>query len=180
MFTRKALFQTALLLSWTTLVPLLGMHQQAVTAEITNTARAEQKTDLANVKALDTRLILKLRERHVYLYQGDRLLASYPVAVGKKGWETPTGNFKVIQMIENPVWEHPWNGSIVLSGPNNPLGERWIAFWTDGKNYIGFHGTPAEQLIGQAVSHGCIRMRNKDVKALFEKVTLGTPVIVEP
>jgi lipoprotein-anchoring transpeptidase ErfK/SrfK len=121
-----------------------------------------------------------LRERRVYLYQGDRLLESYPVAIGKKGWETPTGDYQVIRMVQDPAWEHPWNGDIVPPGPDNPLGERWIGFWTDGKNTIGFHGTPAENLIGQAVSHGCVRMRNRDIKALFEQVQLGTPVIVQP
>jgi lipoprotein-anchoring transpeptidase ErfK/SrfK len=129
---------------------------------------------------LDTRLVLKLRERRVYLYQGGEILTSYPVAVGKKGWETPTGNYQVIQMVENPAWEHPWNGNIVPPGPDNPLGERWIGFWTDGKNFIGFHGTPAEHLIGRAVSHGCVRMRNRDIKALFALVQVGTPITVEP
>lgn len=101
------------------------------------------------------------------------------MAIGKKGWETPTGNYQVIQMIQNPSWQHPWTDEIVPAGLNNPLGERWIGFWTDGKNYIGFHGTPTESLIGQAVSHGCVRMRNRDIKALFEQVKMGTPVIVQ-
>ncbi|MGB7441116.1 MAG: L,D-transpeptidase [Coleofasciculaceae cyanobacterium] len=128
---------------------------------------------------LDTRLVIKLSERRVYVYQIDEVLVSYPIAVGKAGWETPTGNFQVMQMLQDPAWEHPWTGEIVPPGPDNPLGDRWIGFWTDGENYIGFHGTPAEELVGQAVSHGCIRMRNKDVKALFEKVAVGTPVFVE-
>jgi lipoprotein-anchoring transpeptidase ErfK/SrfK len=123
-------------------------------------------------------LVLKLKERKVYVYQGNKVLASYPVAIGKKGWETPKGNFQVIQLVENPIWQNPWNGNIVPAGPKNPLGERWIGFWTDGKNYIGFHGTTAENLIGQAVSHGCVRMRNKDIKEMFENVKIGTPVIV--
>ena len=128
---------------------------------------------------LDTRLVIKLSERRVYVYQGNQMITSYPIAVGKKGWETPTGSFEVIQMRRDPSWRHPWNGKVVPAGPNNPLGDRWIGFWTDGKNYIGFHGTPNEELVGQAVSHGCIRMRNNDVRTLFEKVRVGTPVIVQ-
>lgn len=127
----------------------------------------------------ETRLTIKLSERRVYVYQGDRVQARYPIAIGKAGWETPTGNFRVIQKIEDPAWEHPWTGEVIPPGPNNPLGTRWIAFWTDGKNSIGFHGTPNERLIGQAVSHGCIRMRNRDVVALYELVKIGTPVIVQ-
>lgn len=127
----------------------------------------------------EVRLVLKLRERRVYVYRKNKVQASFPVAVGKDGWETPTGNFKVMQMIKDPVWEHPWTGELVPAGPDNPLGSRWIGFWTDGKNVIGFHGTPTPESIGRAASHGCVRMFDKDAQALFEKVAVGTPVIVE-
>ena len=128
----------------------------------------------------DIHLVINLSERRVYLYQGDRAITSYPIAIGRKGWETPTGDFQVIQLFSQPSWKHPFTGKIIPPGPENPLGDRWIGFWTDGKNYIGFHGTPAEHLIGQAVSHGCVRMRNQDVRVLFEQVAIGTPVIVKP
>ena len=126
------------------------------------------------------RLILRLNQRRVYLYQGEQVVASYPVAVGKEGWETPTGSFNIMQKIENPVWQDPWTGEVRSPGPNSALGLRWIGFWTDGKDVIGFHGTPTINSIGQAASHGCVRMRNEDVVALFEQVEVGTPVIVEP
>jgi lipoprotein-anchoring transpeptidase ErfK/SrfK len=121
-----------------------------------------------------------LGERKVYAYHGKTLLASYPVAIGKHGWETPKGNFTVIQMVENPIWENPWNGSHVPASVNSPLGVRWIGFWRDGKNTIGFHGTPKkdEHLLGKAVSHGCVRLRNPDVIALYEVVKPGIPVSV--
>ena len=45
---------------------------------------------------------------------------------------------------------------------------------------IGFHGTTKTQFLGQAVSHGCVRMRNEDIVKVFDQVKLGTPVIVEP
>ncbi|WP_293150257.1 MULTISPECIES: L,D-transpeptidase [unclassified Microcoleus] len=127
----------------------------------------------------EVRLVLKLRERRVYVYRKNKVQASFPVAVGKGGWETPTGNFKITHMIKDPVWEHPWTGELVPAGPDNPLGSRWIGFWTDGKNVIGFHGTPNPESIGRAASHGCVRMFDKDAQALFEKVAVGTPVIVE-
>lgn len=126
------------------------------------------------------RIVLRLGQRRVFLYQGEQVVASYPVAVGKAGWETPTGSFKIIQKIENPVWQNPWTGEVRPPGPNSALGLRWIGFWTDGKDVIGFHGTPTVDSIGQAASHGCVRMRNEDVVALFEQVDVGTPVIVEP
>ncbi len=125
-------------------------------------------------------LVIKLSDRRVYVYENKKLKVNYPIAVGKAGWETPTGNYKVMVMQPNPVWEHPWTGEIILEGPKNPLGARWIGFWTDGVNSIGFHGTPSEKLVGQAVSHGCIRMRNKDIIALYPQVKIGTPVTVKP
>ncbi|MDE5068328.1 MAG: L,D-transpeptidase [Trichodesmium sp. St4_bin8_1] len=125
-------------------------------------------------------LVIKLSDRRVYVYQNDQLKTSYPIAIGKEGWETPTGTHKVIQKIPNPSWTHPFTGEIIPPGPENPLGERWIGFWTDGTNYIGFHGTPNEETVGQAASHGCVRMFNQDVLDLFEKVTIGTIVVVEP
>jgi lipoprotein-anchoring transpeptidase ErfK/SrfK len=127
-----------------------------------------------------THLVIKLSDRRVYIYQNQALKQSYPVAIGKAGWETPTGNYKVMDKEPNPVWEHPWTGEVILEGPKNPLGARWIGFWTDGVNSIGFHGTPAEELVGQAVSHGCVRMRNQDIIALYEHVKVGTPVTVQP
>lgn len=131
-------------------------------------------------KPLATHVVLVLGERKVYAYQNDKVLASYPVAIGKKGWETPKGNFQIIQMVENPVWENPWNGKRVPASLDGPIGVRWIGFWSDGKNTIGFHGTPKKQehLLGKAVSHGCVRMRNSDVVALYEMVKTGIPVSV--
>lgn len=126
------------------------------------------------------RLELRLGERKVYVFKNDQIIASYPVAIGRAGWETPTGNFAVRDMIENPGWENFRTGEVMPPGEDNPLGVRWISFWTDGVNEIGFHGTPNEELIGQAVSHGCVRMRNQDVMALFNKVAIGTPVVVKP
>lgn len=126
------------------------------------------------------RLVISLSDRRVYIYEQDQIVKSYPIAIGRNGWETPTGKFEVIQMFQNPVWEHPFTGELVPPGPDNPLGSRWIGFWTDGTNYIGFHGTPNAETVGQAASHGCIRMYDQDVVALFEIVQVGTPVEVMP
>ncbi|MCZ2202170.1 L,D-transpeptidase [Cylindrospermopsis raciborskii] len=125
-----------------------------------------------------TDVVVDLSDRRVYVYRYDQVMASYPIAVGKKGWETPTGTFKVIHKEHHPIWKHPITGKIFEAGTDSPLGDRWIGFWSDGKNEIGFHGTPNKDLIGGAVSHGCLRMRNPDVRMLYEQVDLGTPVSV--
>lgn len=126
------------------------------------------------------RLVLRRSERRAYVYQGSKQLASYPVAVGRAGWETPMGSWQVIDMQEHPTWVHPFTGAVIPAGPENPLGERWIGFWTNGRSYIGFHGTPTRESVGHAASHGCVRMFNEDVRELYNIVKIGTPVTVEP
>ncbi|WP_315789012.1 L,D-transpeptidase [Fischerella sp. JS2] len=124
-------------------------------------------------------LKIVLSQRQVILYRGKTKIKSYPIAVGRPGWETPTGNFQVLNMTKNPTWLHPFTGESIPGGsPKNPLGRYWIGFWTNGTNWIGFHGTPNPESVGKAVSHGCIRMYNNDVQELFEQVSVGTPVNV--
>jgi L,D-transpeptidase ErfK/SrfK len=125
------------------------------------------------------RLVLKLQERRLYVYDGERIKATYPVAVGKAGWETPKGEFRVLEMVRQPGWTNPFTQEVMPPGPDNPLGDRWIAFWTDGTNYVGFHGTPNRASVGQSASHGCVRMFNEHVRELYETVQIGTPVVVE-
>jgi L,D-transpeptidase ErfK/SrfK len=126
------------------------------------------------------KLVLKRKERRVYVYKGDKVVNKYPVAIGKPGWETPLGEFQVLTMELNPTFKSFKTGRVVPPGPDNPLGVRWIGIWTDGKTQLGFHGTNEPELIGQAVSHGCIRMYNKDVTKLYEQVKMGTTVTIVP
>ncbi len=123
-------------------------------------------------------VVVDLSDRRAYVYSSDVVIASYPIAVGKKGWETPTGNFRVTFMQHDPIWRHPITDQVFQAGPDSPLGERWIGFWSDGHNQIGFHGTPDIEVMGTAISHGCLRMRNPDVRMLYEQVRVGTPVVV--
>jgi len=141
--------------------------------------RSTAEITLSQPQTNQIRLVVRPRARRVFVYEGNVIIANYPIAVGKKGWETPPGEYQVFSKEVNPVFKNFRTGKIIQPGPNNPLGVRWIGFWTDGKTQLGFHGTNEPELIGQAVSHGCIRMRNKDVVALFEKVSIGTPVVVE-
>lgn len=125
-------------------------------------------------------LMLKLGERRVYLYQGEQVLASYPVAIGESDTPTPVGEFEVFEMVENPIWRNPWTGEVRSPGANSALGLRWIGFVHMPNGVIGFHGTPTVSSIGQAASNGCVRMHNEDVVALFTQVEVGTPVMVVP
>jgi lipoprotein-anchoring transpeptidase ErfK/SrfK len=133
-----------------------------------------------------THLVLRLNERRLYLMKDDAPVESFPIAIGRAGQDTPTGQFQIEEMIEHPDYEQidPSDRSRVLRrippGPENPLGERWMGIahgegWT-----VGIHGTPHPELLGQAVSGGCIRMRNADVIRVYDHVELGTKVIVHP
>ncbi len=164
----------------TTAIPLSLPPASAAASHPAPRVMAQPSLFLPEASPRASQLVLSLSERRVYVYQGDRLLADYPVAIGREGWQTPTGEFQIFQQVQNPRWEHPLTGEIIPPGPENPLGERWLGFWTDGINSIGFHGTPHEELIGQAVSHGCVRLRNADVVELYKMVGLGTPVRVIP
>lgn len=125
-------------------------------------------------------LVVKLKKRRVYVYEGEKVVASYPIAIGRSGWETPIGEHHVFNKEVNPVFKSFKTGKLTQPGPDNPLGVRWIGIWTDGKTQLGFHGTNEPESVGQAVSHGCMRMLNKDVTKLFEQVEIGTPVSVQP
>jgi lipoprotein-anchoring transpeptidase ErfK/SrfK len=140
----------------------------------------------------EAHLLLRLGERRLFVMLDDglgdppRVVVSFPVAVGTSRHRTPIGRFAVLEKIADPDWvQFDWtNPSRVLRrippGPENPLGSRWIGFASAHGWGIGFHGTPRPELIGQAVSHGCVRMHESDVVWLYDRVRIGTPVIVEP
>ena len=130
-----------------------------------------------------SRFELSLSAKQVRLFQGNNLIQQYPVAVGRPGWETPVGQFEVQTKIIAPAWRHPFEGYVIPSGdPKNPLGQRWIGFWTDGDNWVGFHGTSdsLRPSIGTAASHGCVRMLDEDIQAMYDLIAVGTPVVVTP
>ena len=142
-------------------------------------------------------LVLDLQHRQLLVLNDGLLTRRFPAAVGTVGWETPSGRFRVMQMVKDPVWTHPISGELV--GPEidtNPLGSRWIGFYRDckgregwdGEQYLdiegctvaGFHGTPYRWTVGRAVSHGCVRLYEENVQEIFEMVRVGTPVTVLP
>ncbi len=131
-------------------------------------------------RKVETRIQLDLSDRRLSLYADDELVGSYTVAVGKPGWETPTGDYSVMHMAIDPIWENPWTGELIYPGPTNPMGRAVIVFHTVGDDMIAFHGTPDEGLLGQAVSHGCVRMRNEDILVMYDIVRRGTRVSVVP
>ena len=139
-----------------------------------------------------TRHILRLRyrtfvtvsrpARTVRLFKRLRLVRRYRVAVGAAGYDTPAGLHHVLSKQVNPTWyvpDRPWAGSLAgqtipPGDPRNPLKARFIAIGGG----VGFHGTADLASIGQAASHGCIRMTVPDVISLYNRVSVGTPVLI--
>jgi L,D-transpeptidase ErfK/SrfK len=182
-------------------VPLVGGLLAAPSlaepsATLSATAPAATPAPAAAPADPPRQLVLDRGRRVLLVLEGERELRRYPVAVGMPGWETPVGQFAVIQKEADPVWKHPANGTLVPPGPTNPLGSRWIGFHQDcrgrsgfnGQEHLvvrgcvtaGFHGTPNRGSIGQAVSHGCVRLFDEHARELFDLVSLGTPVTVLP
>ena len=137
----------------------------------------EQSPVAAMVK--QTKVVIRLESRQLELYEADELVRTYDIAVGQDDWETPVGDFTVLDLRHDPVWEHPITGEAVAAGPDNPLGSRWIGFTFDEGYHIGIHGTNQDELVGQAVSHGCVRMRDEEIQELFQELAIGTPITVQ-
>jgi len=150
------------------------------------------RADLGPSSPNSTYLLLRLAERRLYMVTYDRQsgteteIESFPVAIGRREYETPTGLFRVNEKIVDPDWvQFDWKDPsrvirTIPPGPDNPLGRRWIGFASGYGWQIGFHGTPHPELLGQAVSHGCVRMRNDDVVKVYDRVAVGTVVLVQP
>jgi lipoprotein-anchoring transpeptidase ErfK/SrfK len=161
---------------------LLQIPNKTATQPVQSNSAATnlKQTSQTNAVRNQNQLVVDLSDRRVYVYHTDQVIASYPTGVGKKGWETPVGSFQVMHKQQHPAWRHPITDKVFPAGSDSPLGDRWIGFMSvsANKGEIGFHGTPDETLVGGSVSHGCLRMRNADVRMLFEQVNMGTPVEV--
>jgi L,D-transpeptidase ErfK/SrfK len=117
------------------------------------------------------RIVVSIPDHKLVLFEGDRALRIYDVAVGKPSTPTPEGEFRIINHIPNPTY---YGSSVVIPpGQNNPLGTRWMGLSAPG---YGIHGTNVPSSIGKAASHGCIRMRQSDLEELFSMVNVGIAV----
>ena len=117
------------------------------------------------------------------LFKGLKFKKSYGVAVGQPAYPTPSGLFAIQNKQVDPMWSvpnSPWAGELqgtTVDGGSaaNPLKARWMGI----VNGVGIHGTGEDYSIGSPASHGCIRMHVADVKDLFDRVPVGTPVLLK-
>jgi lipoprotein-anchoring transpeptidase ErfK/SrfK len=130
-------------------------------------------------------IVVETKERQLYLVQPGGKALRYGVSVGDEayGW---TGTATVDRKAEWPAWNPPvemikrWpHVHAMQGGPMNPLGARALYLTDHGRDTLyRIHGTNEPEKIGQAVSSGCIRMRNIDVVDLYNRVPVGASVIV--
>jgi lipoprotein-anchoring transpeptidase ErfK/SrfK len=115
------------------------------------------------------------------LYKDGDLVKKYAVATGTGGYPTPHGQFRITVKRMNPTWYNPnsdWSRGMpafIPPGRNNPLGTRALNLNASG---IRIHGSPDAASIGTNASHGCIRMHIADSEDLFDRVEVGTPVLI--
>ncbi len=129
----------------------------------------------------DTRLVINIPSRTLWVYSGDQIVRYFPVGVGRVGYMTPLGKFSIIRKVIDPGWENPYlpNGRVRLApGEDNPLGTRWMGFYQKAGGEYGMHGTDNPASVGKFSSHGCVRLKVPDAEALFDLITVGTPVEV--
>jgi lipoprotein-anchoring transpeptidase ErfK/SrfK len=160
-------------------ISALALPKSSSSVPVPKLSTGISNTELSN----DAWIEVSINERKLRLRDRDnQILMEVPVAVGKPTTPTPVGQFAVIEMAENPIWQNPFNTRMVIGekDPHNPLGLRWIGFKQSGENDYGMHGTYNLSSIGRPVTNGCIRLRNEDIIALFDQVEEGTQVVVHP
>ena len=127
-------------------------------------------------------IVISTKDRHLYLVQGGGRALRYGIGVGREGF-TWQGLVNITQKKEWPDWtpppemiqRQPYLPRFMAGGPGNPLGARAMYL---GTTVYRIHGTNRPDTIGTAVSSGCFRLVNADVSDLYERVPVGTKVIV--
>ena len=128
-------------------------------------------------------IIIDTSRRFLYLIQPNNIALRYGVGVGRDGFQW-NGLLKITRKAEWPDWtpppemieRQPYLPRFMAGGPGNPMGARALYL---GNTIYRIHGTNAPETIGHAVSSGCFRLVNEEVMDLFERVPVGTKVIVQ-
>ncbi len=135
-------------------------------------------------------VILNIASKRLFYYppvkEGELIqVMTYPIGIGRVGWETPLGETRLIAKARDPSWyvpasvrrEHAAAGnplpSVVPAGPDNPLGK--FVLKLDMPGYL-IHGTNQPYGVGMRVSHGCVRLYPENIELLYSMVEIGEPV----
>ena len=126
----------------------------------------------------ETTIQISLKDRYLTLLDDGQVIGKYPVAIGAPESPTPAGRYAFTKMDPQPTYHK--KGKVIAPGPNNPVGVRYVAYVQIGTGEYAIHGTawPNWVKLRAAVSLGCIRMLNDDVIQVYNRIKVGTPVVV--
>ncbi len=127
-------------------------------------------------------IIVHTSQRYLYVVQGNNRALRYGIGVGREGFQW-AGQLKITRKAEWPDWvppaemidRQPYLPRFMAGGPGNPLGARALYL---GATIYRIHGTNQPRTIGSAVSSGCFRLVNSDVIDLYDRIPVGTRVVV--
>lgn len=142
---------------------LLGVILGAICFDYIDEQEMANIDSQTNIPTGQVSIIIRINQQTLEVYSDGQLHKKYRIAVGKSGTPTPIGEWNIVWKAYN------WGSG---------FGTRWMGLNVPWGIY-GIHGTNKPWSIGQFASHGCIRMRNRDVEELFEWVPIGTPVCIE-
>jgi lipoprotein-anchoring transpeptidase ErfK/SrfK len=157
---------------------------------VDNTARAAQVDNIYRPQPVFYRthepagtIIVNTQDRFLYLVLGNNRAIRYGVGVGRDGFQWG-GIHRITRKAEWPDWtppeemiaRQPYLPRWMAGGPGNPMGARAMYI---GSTVYRIHGTNAPETIGHAVSSGCFRLVNDDVSDLYERVPVGTKIVVQ-
>jgi lipoprotein-anchoring transpeptidase ErfK/SrfK len=157
--------------------PNAGFEEPGTEIIVANVQREELPRKISRIE------VDAARQRVVAFDKSDAVVAVYPATVGSGDRPSPSGEFKVTGVSENPTYHYDPSLNLrgvdvqepldLPPGPNNPVGLVWIALSAKG---YGIHGTPEPGAVSKRTSHGCVRLTNWDALELAKHVNKGTPV----
>lgn len=127
-------------------------------------------------------IFVDTRKCRVHLYEDGVEVVSYPCTPGMSGYATPKGDFTLSYKDPAPIWYNPhsdWSEGMeetIAPGPSNPLGVRALAVSCGGGIFL--HGTTNTGGLGSPGSHGCVRLSNSNIVELYDRVSVGIPIII--
>lgn len=167
-----AVVALALILTIPALGQASGQSTEQATAE-SSPLTTSATTQPASTDSTKRIVLVSIPDRKLAVLEGEKVIATFPVAVGAAVSPSPAGEFQIVNRVANPTYYH--TGKVIPSGKDNPLGTRWLGLSQKG---YGIHGTNAPRSVGHAASHGCIRLRNRDIERLFTLLRVGDKVVI--
>jgi len=128
-------------------------------------------------------IVINLSALRLFYFGDDGKVLTFPIGIGREGWQTPVGTAKIVAKKKNPEWrpppsirkENPDLPEVFPAGEDNPLGDYAMYLGWSG---VLIHSTNRPYGVGKRSSHGCIRLYPEDMEVLFKEVKIGTKVTV--